>query len=370
VNLHGNETVSVFLKDPEDKNYEFKFDNLGDICIEIPAARQWSPDHPNIYRCEIRLFNANQEIDKIDTYAIFRKISLEKDKDGITRIFLNNRPLFQYGPLDQGYWPDGLYTPPTDEAMKFDIEVAKDLGFNMIRKHIKVEPARWYYYCDLLGILVWQDMPNGGSQVAGALSQFVFHSKRSLTYGRKNSIVQNQYYKELTELVEHLKFFACIVMWVPFNEGWGQFNTKRAVDLVTKLDSTRLINNASGWVDFKVGHVHDIHVYPGPGMPALENNRAAVNGEFGGLGYIVPDHNWKTKLKWAYRKYKNLQELSDNYEKLMIRLQKLIKEGLSAAVYTQITDVEGEVNGLLTYDREVFKIEPKLLKKWHNLLYS
>jgi hypothetical protein len=262
------------------------------------------------------------------------------------RILLNNKFVFQAGPLDQGFWPDGLYTAPTDEALKYDIEITKKLGFNMTRKHVKVEPARWYYWCDKLGLLVWQDMPSGDRSIRPQDPDI----KRSPESAK-------QYELELKRMIDGLRNHPSIVMWVVFNEGWGQFDTVRITEWTKKYDPSRLVNCASGWSDRDVGDVHDIHVYPGPDSPKPESARAAVLGEFGGLGLAVDGHTWEKKT-WGYRGARNKTDLMRKYENLLDGVYKLRdKPGLSAAVYTQLTDVETEANGLLTYDRAVIKVD-------------
>ena len=277
-----------------------------------------------------------------------RKIALAKDESGINRLFLNGKPLFQLGPLDQGWWPDGLYTAPTDEALKYDLDITRQLGFNMIRKHVKVEPDRWYYWCDTMGILVWQDMPAGDNRDDAAKQQFAL---------------------ELERMIEARRNHPSIVMWVPFNEGWGQHDTPRYVDWIKKHDPTRLVNNASGWTDTRTGDVADMHNYPGPGMPPTEANRAAVLGEFGGLGLPLENHVWVDKNNWGYRSFKNRDELTIAYQELISRLRGLAVKGLSAAVYTQTTDCEVEVNGLLTYDRGVIKVPVEAIALAQKRLY-
>ncbi|MBD3350482.1 MAG: beta-galactosidase [Candidatus Lokiarchaeota archaeon] len=342
--------------------------NTNNIKLKIADPILWAPNKPYLYNTTIELERNGEIIDKVDTYFGMRKIHLMKDEEGVQRIALNNQILFQYGPLDQGYWPDGLYTAPTDDALKYDIEIAKKLGFNMIRKHIKVEPARWYHYCDKLGMLVWQDMPNGGRVVPGEVAGLVLRELLYIPIGRLRKKNQANYYVELKNMIECLYNHPSIVMWVPFNEGWGQFKTEKVVELIRKLDDTRLINNASGWMDREVGDVHDIHSYPGPKMPDIEEERAAVNGEFGGLGLEIKGHSWDIRRKWGYRKMSSNETFTERYKTLMKKLKSLIKKGLSAAVYTQITDVEGEINGLLTYDREIIKIEKNILIKIHKEL--
>jgi hypothetical protein len=264
-----------------------------------------------------------------------RKIALMRDSAGILRMALNNRPLFQIGPLDQGWWPDGLYTAPTDEALRSDVEATKRLGFNVARKHVKVEPDRWYYHADRLGLLVWQDMPSADNRTAEGRAQFA---------------------TELTRMIDALRNHPSIVMWVPFNEGWGQHDTPRYVSQVRALDSSRLVNNASGWTDMRVGDTRDVHVYPGPGMPAPDSARVLVLGEFGGLGLPLAGHTWLDTTNWGYRSYTSLDQLGAAYRDLVRRLRPMIADGLSAAIYTQTTDVESEVNGVMTYDRATVKL--------------
>jgi hypothetical protein len=316
--------------------------------LSVVRPKVWSPESPTLYDLTVELSGPDDEpIDRIEGYVALRKIDVRKDGDGVTRLHLNGKPYFQAGPLDQGFWPDGLYTAPTDEALKYDIEMTKKLGFNMIRKHVKVEPERWYYWCDKLGMLVWQDMPSGDASVAPGKGEI----KRAEESAK-------QYELELGRMIEGRGNHPCIVMWVPFNEGWGQYDTERIVGLVKKLDPSRLVDCASGWNDVKgVGDVHDIHVYPGPGSPDPEEKRAAVLGEFGGLGLKVDGHTWENKT-WGYQGTQDSADLTRQYERLWKRVYQLKeKPGLSAAVYTQTTDVETEANGLMTYDRAVLKVD-------------
>jgi hypothetical protein len=315
--------------------------------LPLESPKLWSPESPFLYDLTASLVEGKKVVDTVTSYFGMRKIALEKDDKGVTRIFLNGQPSFQVGLLDQGFWPDGLYTAPTDEALKYDIEVTKKLGFNLARKHVKVEPARWYYWCDKLGLIVWQDMPSGDKSVP---------MKKGLEVKRTEASAK-QYELELSRMIDHLAHFPCIVMWVPFNEGWGQYETKRIVEAVKKQDPTRLVDNASGWNDMECGDVHDIHVYPGPGSPKPEPTRAAVLGEFGGLGLRTEGHMWTEKF-WGYRGVRDQAELTRKYEQLMRRVYQLKDSpGLSACVYTQTTDVETEANGLLTYDRAVLKVD-------------
>ena len=326
--------------------------------LQLPDVKQWSTDSPFLY--EIRLdLRSNFEItDSVHSYFAMRKISLGKDEHGVQRLMLNNKPLFQYGPLDQGFWPDGLYTAPTDEALKYDIEMTKKLGFNMIRKHVKVEPDRWYYHCDKLGMLVWQDMPSGDRYISPTDPDI----KRS---AESIANFENEWREIITDFGNH----PSIVMWVPFNEGWGQFETARIADLTRKLDPTRLVNSASGWTDRGVGDVFDVHIYPGPGMAPLSSTRASVLGEFGGLGLPLDGHTWQGKDNWGYRSFTNKADLQKAYLGIIGGLRPLIGKGLTSAVYTQTTDVEIEVNGLMTYDREVLKFDAETLAKAHRKLY-
>src|SRR5262245_12328677 len=332
-----------------------------EISLKVPFGSRcfWSPDRPWLYGLRVQLLAQGKVADTVDSYFGMRKIALDKDEKGITRILLNDKPLFQYGPLDQGFWPDGLYTAPTDEALRYDLEMTKKLGFNMVRKHVKVEPARWYYHCDRLGLLVWQDMPSGDASVAPGKGE-IKRSKESA----------ENFERELKAMIAALHNHPCIVLWVPFNEGWGQYDTKRIADLVKKQDPTRLVTCASGWNDVAgAGDVHDIHVYPGPGAPPPEEKRAVVLGEFGGLGLPLSGHTWQAEKNWGYRSFKTQKELTAAYLQLAANLRMLIARGLSAAVYTQTTDVEVEVNGLLTYDRAVVKMDEKRITEANKRLY-
>ncbi len=318
----------------------------------------WSPASPQLYDFKLELLDGDKVVDSVTSYFALRKISLGQDAAGVTRIMLNNQFVFQYGPLDQGFWPDGLYTAPSDEALRYDLEVTKKLGFNMVRKHVKVEPARWYYHCDKLGLLVWQDMPSGDKYIGARDPD-----------ARRTPESTQQFETEWSEIIRDFGHFPCIVMWVPFNEGWGQFDTARIVEFTRKLDPTRLVNSASGWTDRGVGDVHDIHVYPGPGIPPLSRERAAVLGEFGGLGLPLEGHTWQGKDNWGYRSFTTREALNDSYAQLMSRLRLLVGQGLSAAVYTQTTDVEIEVNGIMTYDRALVKLDEDRVMEAHRKLY-
>jgi hypothetical protein len=325
------------------------------LVMDITNQKLWSPDSPFLYDLQVQIRKGDTVIDEVGSYFGMRKISLAKDENGIMRIMLNNQFLFQYGTLDQGWWPDGLYTAPCDEALKSDVVFLKTIGMNMLRKHGKVEPARFYYWCDALGILVWQDMPGGDNN-----KLFRWRTPESAA----------RFEKEWKSIIRTLYNHPGIVMWVPFNEGWGQFDTTRIARMTNDADPTRLVNNASGWTDKGAGDVHDIHAYPGPAMPDVEEQRAVVLGEFGGLGLPVAGHTWQEEKNWAYRSCKNSQDLTAAYGELLNRLRPLVAKGLSAAVYTQTTDVECEVNGLMTYDREVIKMDAGHLKTMHKSLMT
>ena len=339
--------VEVTIRDGRKVVYTASVSAGGRITMPVKNARLWSPEDPHLYNVVVNLKLGNRSVDRVDSYFGMRKISLGKDEKGFTRLMLNNKPYFQFGPLDQGFWPDGLYTAPTDEALRYDIEMTKQLGFNLARKHVKIEPERWYYWCDKLGLLVWQDMPSGDKYIGGRDSD-ITRSPESA----------KEFEQELTALVQGRGNHPCIVMWVPYNEGWGQWDTARVVEMIKKLDPSRLVDDASGWTDRGVGDVNDMHKYPGPGSPQPEANRAVVLGEFGGLGLPVRGHTWQSEKNWGYRSFTNAGALTTAYLDLVAKLFPLIEEkGLSAAVYTQTTDVEIEVNGLMTYDREVVKME-------------
>ena len=303
--------------------------------MAIASPHPWSPDDPFLYDLRVTLKEGERVLDTVSSYFGLRKIALRKDAEGITRIALNDQFLFQVGALDQGFWPDGLYTAPTDEALRYDIELLKQAGFNLARKHVKVEPDRWYYWCDKLGLMVWQDMPSGQNTTPEGRSQFE---------------------TELQRLVEGRRNHPSIILWVLFNEGWGQYDTERLTQWLKALDPSRLVDDASGWTDERVGDILDAHSYPGPESPQAASERAAVLGEFGGLGLGVDGHTWSKRF-WGYQSMPDQQGLTGRYASLLARVWTLHDSyGLSAAVYTQTTDVETECNGLLTYDRAVCKL--------------
>lgn len=333
----------------------------GTVMLPVSDAKLWSPDSPYLYGLEISVLRGGKVIDSVHGYTAMREVSLYVKNKNTKLLGLNGQPLFQFGPLDQGWWPDGLYTAPTDEALKYDIQKTKDFGFNMIRKHIKVEPSRWFYHCDRLGMLVWQDMPCFASN---NLNKWGVHNYNEGTDFPATPQAKANYYKEWSEIMAQVKKFPCIVMWVPFNEAWGQFDTKAVVDFTREQDPTRLINMSSGgnW-EPDCGDVMDNHHYPYPAMYLWEPKMATVLGEYGGIGLPLEGHLWQTDRNWGYVQYKNGDEVLKEYAKFADQLILLVNQGVCGAVYTQTTDVEGEVNGLMTYDRKVVKMNEEKLRE-------
>jgi hypothetical protein len=336
------------------------------ISIPIKDARLWSPDTPFLYDLKVTLKKGGAVADALDSYFGMRKIAVAKDDKGIPRLMLNGTFVFQVGPLDQGFWPDGIYTAPTDEALKFDIEITRKLGMNMARKHVKIEPDRWYYWCDKLGLLVWQDMPSGNEAATPkprprrpssgpATAEAPKPEPESKVLWRQES--GKQFEKELKALIDGRRNHPSIIMWIVFNEAWGQYDTERLTQWVKQYDPSRLASCASGWTDFPVGDVIDVHSYPGPASPKPTETRAAVLGEFGGLKLTVDGHTWSQKT-WGYKETDSPQALTQAYVNLLRKVHTLKESpGLNAAVYTQTTDVETECNGLVTYDRAVVKVD-------------
>lgn len=335
------------------------------LSVAIPSAKLWTPSTPHLYDITMELENARGEvIDRVESYAAMRELGVQRGSAGHLRMTLNGEVIFHYGPLDQGWWPDGLLTPPSDQAMRFDVDYLKQAGFNMIRKHIKVEPRRFYSYCDRIGMLVWQDMPSTGGRP--------FWSKLAPNPVEDQwpKPQHEQFVKELKAMVANLRNHPSIVMWVPFNERWGQHETVRIGQLMENLDVTRLVNIASGGNFFPVGDVADRHNYPEPMFPFEDrrlNDYVKVVGEFGGHGYVVQGHQWNPDMRnWGYGGLpQTQQEYKDRYKKSFEELMNLRRRGVAAGVYTQTTDVEGEVNGLLTYDREVQKMTAEELSAIH-----
>ena len=340
------------------------------ITIRIENFTSWSPENPYLYNVS---FSYGE--DNVMSYFGMRKFSIDTDSKGKKRLFLNNKPYFHNGLLDQGYWSDGYYTAPSDEALIYDIQKMKDLGFNMLRKHIKIEPLRWYYHCDRLGMLVWQDAVSGGTPyytlVINVLQQMGINlnDKYYSLFGRSNSQGRDNYYKELGLMIDLLYNTPSIATWVPFNEGWGQFDAKKAVEYIKHYDTTRHIDHASGWHDQKGGDFRSLHIYfkPVKIRPDTED-RAIVVSEFGGYSYPVKDHVG-SKVEYGYKMYQTKEEFNKAYEDLYRNeIIPNIEEGISATVYTQVSDVEDEINGLLTYDREECKMDEEMIKKLNSEL--
>jgi beta-galactosidase/beta-glucuronidase len=335
------------------------------VALNVPRSKPWTPDSPHLYGLRLTMLEDGRRVDEVESYFGMRKISMARDNLGRLRMQLNNKNYFMLGPLDQGFWPDGLYTAPTDEALRSDIEVLKKLGFNTVRKHVKVEPDRWYYWCDKLGLLVWQDMPSGDKSAEWRGPSGV--DGQEMTRSAESAEI---YERELRTLIDGRGNHPSIVVWVPFNEGWGQFDTARILNLTRQVDPTRLVDGASGGNHFPAGDILDHHQYPGPGAPTAVTDRAMVLGEFGGLGLPVKGHTWQAEKNWGYRSFKTPEELTDAYLGLIKRLRPMIEEtGLSAAIYTQTTDVEVEINGLMTYDRALVKMNAAAVTAANKSLY-
>ena len=305
--------------------------------LALADVKLWSPESPFLYDLEVTLLDKGKKTDKVKSYAAMRKISMHKD---------------------QGWWPDGLYTAPTDEALAYDIEKTKDWGFNMIRKHIKVEPARWYTHCDRLGILVWQDMPSGDNSPKWIQYNY-FDGKEN----ERSIESEENFKKEWREIMDYLMPYPSIVVWVPFNEAWGQFKTKEIAEWTEYYDPSRLVNAASGGNHYTCGDMLDLHHYPGPEMFLYDAQRATVLGEYGGIGLVLKEHLWEPDRNWGYVQFNTSKEATDKYLEYANVLKDLIPRGFSAAVYTQTTDVEVEINGLITYYRKVIKLDEKALRK-------
>ncbi len=356
-NATVGDIIEVIVKDGSQVVAKGKAAAGESVDITLPNMKLWSPESPFLYDLEVNLYEKGRLSDKVKSYAAMRKVSSKKDSEGIVRLQLNNKDYFQFGPLDQGWWPDGLYTAPTDEALLYDIQKTKDFGFNMIRKHVKVEPARWYTHCDRLGILVWQDMPNGDHSPRWQNRNY-FDGKEL----ERSIESEANFRKEWKEIMDYLISYPSIVIWVPFNEAWGQFKTPEIVAWTKNYDPSRLVNPASGGNHYHVGDMLDLHNYPGPEMYLFDAERVNVLGEYGGIGLPLQEHLWQTDRNWGYVQFKNSKEVTDEYIKYANLLKNFIKRGFSAAVYTQTTDVEGEVNGLMTYDRKVIKLEESRLR--------
>ena len=370
INSKEGDMIHVSAWDGEAMISEKESPAGSEIILPVDEPRLWSPDNPFLYDLKISLVRKGKIIDEVSGYFAMRKSSLKADDTGVLRMMLNNEFIFQYGPLDQGWWPDGLYTAPTDEALLFDIVKTKEMGFNMIRKHVKVEPARWYYHCDRSGILVWQDMPSGD------LGGGQWNTRPGVEGGRDKIRTEESekiYRTEWDAIINYLHNFPCIIVWVPFNESWGQFKTAEITKWTIDKDPSRLVNSASGGNFHDVGHILDLHNYPNPVMAKPElfgSKQAIVLGEFGGLGLPLEGHTWLDKNNWGYRSFENADTLFSTYSSYIDQLADYIKKGLSAAIYTQTTDVEIECNGLITYDRKVIKVPENKLREAAGNMYD
>lgn len=368
VDFVGEARVRATAFDGETAIAAAEFDKSGKL--NIPNPKLWSPESPFLYDLKIELVKNAEALDEVKSYFGMRKFSMENDKKGYVRLCLNNEPYFQKGLLDQGYWPDGGLTAPTDEALSYDVQKMHDLGYNMLRKHIKVEPARWYYHCDHIGMLVWQDMPNGCSinqMIVGVLPNIgikMLPDKYEKLYNRQNKEAQQLYRNELDEMISALYNCVSICCWVPFNEAWGQFDAKNVANHVKRLDPTRFVDHASGWHDQGGGDFKSIHKYILPLHPYVRDNRAFVISEYGGYSNVVKNHVWNIRKCFGYLMFRNKKTLSNAYRRLHTgKAIPLIKHGLCALVYTQVSDVENEVNGVLTYDRKVVKLDENMVKE-------
>lgn len=364
VEVATNATSSdkVEVKVFDGKNLVAKGAALGGVPVELAmpdGAKLWSPESPFLYNMEVTLYKDGKAIDQVKSYTALRKYSIRKGSNGITRLQLNNKDYFQFGPLDQGWWPDGLYTAPSDEALVYDLKKTKDFGYNMVRKHVKVEPARWYTHCDQLGLIVWQDMPNGGHS-----PQWQSRDYFTGTEAIRSAASEANYRKEWKEIIDCLYSYPSIAVWVPFNEAWGQFKTPEIVAWTKQYDPSRLVNPASGGNHYTCGDILDLHHYPGPNLYLYDPKRATVLGEYGGIGLVIKGHTWISSEKnWGYVKFNTPEEVTAEYTKYANHLLDLIQNGFSAAVYTQTTDVEGEINGLLTYDRKIIKVNEAKIRE-------
>jgi beta-galactosidase/beta-glucuronidase len=369
-NWQQGDMVRVSAWDGANKVDEKTVNGAVEAQLLISNAKLWSPESPFLYDLKVAIVRNGKVMDEVKSYFAMRKISLKPDANGVQRMMLNNKFVFEFGPLDQGWWPDGLYTAPTDEALKFDIVKTKEMGFNMIRKHVKVEPARWYNYCDKLGMLVWQDMPSGDlGNRWDARPGIVGRA----TEKDRTAESEHIYRTEWGEIMDDLYNFPSIVAWVPFNEAWGQFKTVEITNWTMQHDPSRLVNSASGGNFYQVGHIVDLHNYPEPAMPLpniFGSKQAVVLGEFGGLGLPLEGHTWQERNNWGYRTFTGADTLFNTYSSFVRSMVPFIKQGLSAAVYTQTTDVEIETNGLMTYDRKVIKVPAEKLKAVNQQLYN
>lgn len=321
------------------------------IIVPLKDPKLWSPQSPYLYDVAVSLTEGGKVLDSFKSYAAMRKVSKVTNAGGYNAIAINNKVIFNYGPLDQGWWPDGLYTAPTDEALAFDVEKTKELGYNMIRKHVKVESARWYYHCDRLGIMVWQDMPSGDG---GGAWDTRFSAGKDAPRSEESA---KNYYAEWNAVMDFCYSNPSVIVWVPFNESWGQFDTEKVTAFTKAKDPSRLVNPASGGNYRQCGDILDFHHYPAPLMCNFELQKINVLGEYGGIGLALDGHLWWNERNFGYIQFKTIEEVTAEYVKYTEKLKDLVRCGVAGAVYTQTTDCEGEVNGLMTYDRKVIKVD-------------
>lgn len=373
----GSNTDTAHIRILENDNEKVSIDVIAnyDTVIPLPNFKAWSPEAPFLYDLEVSVGE-----DVVQSYFGMRKFSTGKDKNGILRFYLNNEPFFFNGILDQGYWPDGLMTAPSDEALVYDIVKIKEYGYNTIRKHIKIEPERFYYHCDRLGMVVWQDMPNGGGDYnmafvtylpngLGNYARFVkdHHYK---WFKREDAEGRKQYYKDLQGMIKLLYNYPSIAAWVPFNEGWGQFDARKTSEKVKSWDPSRLVNEACGWFDQKGGDMYSIHNYLRKLKVSPKSDRVVALTEYGGYAYPVEGH-LACEKKFGYQKYASPEALTESYKRLWEeQIYPNLERGLSSAIYTQTSDVEEEVNGLMTYDREVDKLGADTVYALNQKLYQ
>lgn len=373
--VSGGRKVKLEIYDGGTPVGEAVADTGREIVIKLYGFRAWTPDDPHLYDLKIKLGE-----DEVSSYFGMRKISSGRDKKGILRFFLNNKPYFFNGILDQGYWPESLLTAPSDEALIYDIVKLKEMGYNTIRKHVKIEPERFYYHCDRLGMIVWQDMPNGGGEYNMV---FVTHLPNASDrfargvsdhhYGlfrRKDREGREQYYADLDGMVRTLYNYPSIAVWVPFNEGWGQFDAPKATERIRRIDNTRLINEACGWFDQRGGDMYSIHNYVHKLKVKPQEDRAVALTEYGGYAYPVEGH-LPCEKEFGYQHYHSSEELTENYKRLWEEeIYPNLEHGLCSAIYTQTSDIEEEINGVMTYDREVDKLQVEKVRKLNKKLYE
>ncbi len=377
----AGETALVKVYDADELVTEVSVETNKDVTVTIGEFKAWTPDIPHLYDLKVMYGK-----DEVASYFGMRKFSVDRDSKGILRFFMNNKPVFFNGVLDQGYWPESLLTPPTDEALKYDIVKLKELGFNMIRKHIKVEPERFYYHCDKIGMFVWQDMPNGGGDYNMVFVTFLTNAFDWFARGIKDNLYKMfrrddaegraQYYEDLKDMIKQHYNYPSIAVWVPFNEGWGQFDANKATELIRSADPTRFVNEACGWFDQQGGDMYSIHNYS-PGLEVEpQKDRVVALTEFGGYSFAMPGH-LACEKEFGYQSFGSKEELTENYERLWEdEIYPNLARGLCSTVYTQTSDIEEEINGIFTYDRDevkfiekdVYELNQKLYREFENAI--